>query len=504
MAPRPATLSAAILFAAAALLNACSHNVYVSHLLAPARLPFDSLANLSRIMIVTEIEPDRGPAGLLGSAVIGLAESLSDPDSYTRIPIPHEEARLIMEETCMALHSPVSRVAGYMTGGVSSTVFADALGVTAVLWVKPGDVEASQEPIRIRDREGERTVFGLRAGFTVQYRLESWPDRRPLASGAFEDEALAQSERKAPLRDWARAQTAIRRSWLAGLQRDLLPIAIERSRKLQKGKAKKLKDGYRAARKGMWEEASRTRETEREGFQASWNLGIHHERRGEWEQARTSYARALDVAPKAGQRRALARYLADLEEVHAGPLPAADARPAPWFGESFAVIPFANESANLGAPERVRKEVEAELARKGYAPLPAPGVDSKLKDIGLTQGGQLKAFAPEGLARALGARFLLTGRILNFKTVNTGLYNLNTVSLEMTMFDDKGTTIWTGRGVGYREVLTRPEDAGKGFLWGLAETAVTKAARIHLELELETAVAASLAGMPSRPGSRVP
>jgi hypothetical protein len=491
-------------------LTGCATYTQVRHVEAPANLAAADLPRLSRMVAVMETAPPEGPAGILGKAAGNLAKSL-DPDSAD-INLPPAEALDLLRAAAQALSSPATQITAIMTSSPSATAFADALNATSVLWLAPS-------PIRARQEEGEQEVYDRdtgrsfvrrvmvrRVGFSMQYRLESWPDRRVLATRSFTDGARAAAGTREGLRSWALEQRAVRQSWLGGLRADLLPMAVWRGRLVQKGKSRGLKDGLKAVKNGDWDRACGAWEAEsrtRDDYRLKWNLGLCREKEGRWGEARDLYAAARNETNDSDDARTLGDYLAQLGRVYeeGGQMPLAANSGGIWFAEQMAVLPFANDSNNMGAAERAREMVFQRLARLGYPVLPLDETDRRLRDIGLSDGGQLRAFAPDKLAQAAGANLILAGTVREFKTTNVGLYNLHHVALILRLTDETGRVLWEADGVGYREILFRPADAGKAFLGGLIESAVGKVTGSDLEEEMQTAVLTGLSSLPARPAA---
>ncbi|MEK7766512.1 MAG: GNA1162 family protein, partial [bacterium] len=368
--------------------------------------------------------------------------------------------------------------------------YLDALRPTAVLHLKPTALETVQEELEERSYDrasgssGVTRSYRLRARFGVAYRLESWPERVPLAARELEDRTEAFAAEPQRLRPWARRQEGLRRRWIGAVRADLLPVAIWPTRLIQKGPSPALKAGRSAARDGRWD-AARAAWTEEEGrtgdWRALWNLGVACEHAGDWAGARGYYERAVAASPEGDDRETLGGYLAEVGRAFTGAPTAAATEPGRWFEEPVAVLPFSNDTNNVAAPDRARDLAAAELRRKGYAVFPPADTARKVRDAGVTQGEHLKAVSPAAVAAAAGARRLLTGAVLSFKELNVGLYNLHVVTASFRLLDETGRVLWEGPGVGFREIVTAPRDAGKMFLLGLVETAVHKVTRTYLE-----------------------
>lgn len=82
----------------------------------------------------------------------------------------------------------------------------------------------------------------------------------------------------------------------------IAPHPVQDTRKLEKGKTAKCKDGFRLARSGLWEEATAAWEEAlqvRSDDPAPYNnLGVSAEMRGDYEKACECYSKALSLDPK--------------------------------------------------------------------------------------------------------------------------------------------------------------------------------------------------------------
>lgn len=113
------------------------------------------------------------------------------------------------------------------------------------------------------------------------------------------------------------------------------------------------------------------------------------------------------------------------------------------FPSKFAVLPMSNLSVDLQGPMVVRNVLETRLAASAYDLANAQEVDDKLKQIGITDGGQLNATTPQKLGLLLGVDALLYGELVEFKNMNIGVYANRVVEAKLKLVDAKtGQTIW--------------------------------------------------------------
>jgi hypothetical protein len=168
--------------------------------------------------------------------------------------------------------------------------------------------------------------------------------------------------------------------------------------------------------------------------------------------------------------------------------------------ERIAVLPFDNETTSLQAPDMLRRFTAEELPLHGAVSLPLDETDRRLKAIGITDGGQLKAYAAADLGRALEADGLLYGTVEDYTNQNVGFFRRRLVRLRLRMASAPGGgRLWEAVGSGSDEkVSIRERDAIRSFLKGLAEQALEGAAGIPLEREARLAVKEAFKAFPGR------
>jgi len=102
----------------------------------------------------------------------------------------------------------------------------------------------------------------------------------------------------------------------------------------------------------------------------------------------------------------------------------ADRRPS-----KLVVLPFDNETSDLTGPELVRGMVAGRVGGAGYESPGLAAVDSTLKEMGITDGGQLGAVSTEALGRAFDTDGLLFGSLEEFTYQNIGVLRRRLVRL---------------------------------------------------------------------------
>lgn len=107
-----------------------------------------------------------------------------------------------------------------------------------------------------------------------------------------------------------------------------------------------------------------------------------------------------------------------------------------------AVLPFANDSNSLDAPEFLAALVALRLGAAGYRLVPPADVAQRLQWAGITQGGQIDSLGPAALAELLGADGLYYGTVTRFKYITLGVYQDREVGLSGVLKRPDGTMLW--------------------------------------------------------------
>ena len=117
---------------------------------------------------------------------------------------------------------------------------------------------------------------------------------------------------------------------------------------------------------------------------------------------------------------------------------------------SVAVLPLSNYTTDLNAPDAVRFWFGYRLSeKKGYHTLPLEIVDAKLREAGISDGGQLKTLTPRQLGERLGADAVVFGDLLEFTYQTAGALPLRRVRARWRLVDCRtGEKLWEAEGVG--------------------------------------------------------
>jgi hypothetical protein len=107
----------------------------------------------------------------------------------------------------------------------------------------------------------------------------------------------------------------------------------------------------------------------------------------------------------------------------------------------IAVLPFANETTDLGACELERLFFMLGMAEKGYKVLDMTTTDSLLKKVGITDGGQLNSISPKELKALLKVEGLLYGTLVTAKYSTLAVVAKKEVTVKIDLIkDDK--SVW--------------------------------------------------------------
>jgi len=109
---------------------------------------------------------------------------------------------------------------------------------------------------------------------------------------------------------------------------------------------------------------------------------------------------------------------------------------------TIAVLPFANDSNNVDAPVFMQKLAADGLESGGYSVVPVAEVNDKLREAGITVGGQLASRTPQELARITGASAVLYGTVKAFRYTTLGFYQKRQVALSARLVGEDGNEQW--------------------------------------------------------------
>lgn len=165
-----------------------------------------------------------------------------------------------------------------------------------------------------------------------------------------------------------------------------------------------------------------------------------------------------------------------------------------------AVLPFDNQSTDVGAQDVMRKLAAENFEKRGYPALPADEVDAKLSALGVSEGGQLPAFRPEELGRALGVDLLCYGDVEDFTFQNLGFVVRKSVALRVKVVSAAtGETLYEGFGSGKDiKIFFDKDEAKAAFVEQLAVKLVQNILKTPLKKEADKAAWKALDSLPRR------
>ncbi len=166
-------------------------------------------------------------------------------------------------------------------------------------------------------------------------------------------------------------------------------------------------------------------------------------------------------------------------------------KPGTQVPDLIAILPPDNHSNDLSASEVIQRAVGIALTSRGYYALANKAQDAALQKMGITDGGQLKAYRAAQLCKGLGVQGVLYSTIEEFNEVNIGFWVSKKIQLNMILVDSRGENLWVGEALyQIRSLTLDPQAAAQTFLERKAGELVEKALRVHLVPESQQAVAA--------------
>jgi len=163
----------------------------------------------------------------------------------------------------------------------------------------------------------------------------------------------------------------------------------------------------------------------------------------------------------------------------------------------IAVLPFANNTVDMAGPEVLRKLAIKKMESKGYILEETDTIDSKLREEGITNAGQLQSITDEELGKLFNVDAVLYGTVLEFNYTTLGIYYKRAVKARFKLVNTHtGETIWEDERTSYHdEIVTR--NIKDALLEQLKEKAVDKLLRLPLMQESHEVVNSSFLTLPS-------
>ncbi|MFA6028890.1 MAG: GNA1162 family protein [Elusimicrobiota bacterium] len=149
-----------------------------------------------------------------------------------------------------------------------------------------------------------------------------------------------------------------------------------------------------------------------------------------------------------------------------------------------AVLPPDNQSTDLMAPRAVLGAVSSALIGLGYFPILSPVQEETLRKMGITDGGQLKAYKMNDLSAKLETDGLAVTTINRFSKINLGFYISPTVDCTVALHDAAGEKLWEADSVfTQKKISLSIGDAISAAAGELIGDAVGKMFKTHMIME---------------------
>ena len=111
----------------------------------------------------------------------------------------------------------------------------------------------------------------------------------------------------------------------------------------------------------------------------------------------------------------------------------------------IAVLPFDNQSTDIEASTKVRSAVYNELEKRGYRLAGLDKIDGELKQLGISDGGQLRAVTMEKLHAGIQADLFCYGDVLDFSFKSVVALTQRKVALKLRLASSiTGETVFEG------------------------------------------------------------
>ena len=169
------------------------------------------------------------------------------------------------------------------------------------------------------------------------------------------------------------------------------------------------------------------------------------------------------------------------------------------FPTRVAVLPFANETNEVGGPETVRKVFAKMLPLRGYDVQDLQTTsDILLQQFGINDGGQLGSVTVKELGEKLGVDGLFYGNLLQFVDLPLGFVRKRVVQAEFKLVETSSQTLlWQDKKKWITpELHLSSEEAKTAFAVQVAERQIEKITGKFLLLESKLVVLNALKELP--------
>jgi hypothetical protein len=162
----------------------------------------------------------------------------------------------------------------------------------------------------------------------------------------------------------------------------------------------------------------------------------------------------------------------------------------------LAILPMNNITNDLSGPDVVRTVLQQGLSRKGYRTIPIDVTDEKLREAGITDGGQLTYLTPREVGKLLEVDGLLYGELRDFRLVNLGFYISRQVEADFRLVEvETEELIWQDdKKFATRQFTVDPaeavrefsKEAGKKVLENIFKSPLLEETRVVVGMILQT------------------
>jgi hypothetical protein len=115
------------------------------------------------------------------------------------------------------------------------------------------------------------------------------------------------------------------------------------------------------------------------------------------------------------------------------------------------ILPFANESNSVDAPNQIRDLLEKKLTAKFYKVTPRAEVDQLMVDrLGITLGEQLSEVEFSEIKKNIAADAYIYGNITHYDQTMSGVLNTNRVRTEMKMVQARDDSVFWNSNIGIK------------------------------------------------------
>ena len=115
------------------------------------------------------------------------------------------------------------------------------------------------------------------------------------------------------------------------------------------------------------------------------------------------------------------------------------------------ILPFANESNSVDAPNQIRDLLEQKLTTKFYKVTPRAEVDQVMLDrLGITLGEQLSEVEFSAIKSSIVADAYIYGNVTHYDQTTSGVLNTNRVRAELKMVQARDDSVFWNSDIGIK------------------------------------------------------